>query len=74
MESAPKELIDEKRNEQLQHVQEMFAECEVINNLENEAQRSTLTAFCVDDKLGSHWQFLPIPQNGRSGKKTAGNW
>eukprot|EP00965_Chrysotila_dentata_P013951 462877-Pleurochrysis_carterae.AAC.1 len=73
-ESARLELINEKRNERLSHVQEMFAEREVVEYLENEAQRSTLTAFCVDDKLGSHWQFLPISANDRASKKTAKNW
>eukprot|EP00965_Chrysotila_dentata_P204222 6182204-Pleurochrysis_carterae.AAC.2 len=40
------------RNEQqLKHVQEMLAERMVINNLENKAQRSFLTALCVNDKM-----------------------
>lgn len=28
----------------------------------------------MDDKLGSHWQFLPMPQNMRQGKDVAGNY
>eukprot|EP00965_Chrysotila_dentata_P075362 2488642-Pleurochrysis_carterae.AAC.1 len=53
----------------------MFAERKVIDNLEIKAQRSTGTvAFCVEDKLGSHWQLLPISQNDRAAKKTAKCW
>eukprot|EP00965_Chrysotila_dentata_P234427 6200168-Pleurochrysis_carterae.AAC.5 len=73
-ESSPRKMIDEKRNDQLKHVQKTFVELEVIDNLENEAleaQRSLRIAFCAYDKLGSHWQFLPIPTNDRESKKTA---
>eukprot|EP00965_Chrysotila_dentata_P103271 3408547-Pleurochrysis_carterae.AAC.1 len=52
----------------------MFAEREVCAELASEAHRSTKRAFCLDDKLGSHWQFLPIPPGARSSKATAGTW
>eukprot|EP00965_Chrysotila_dentata_P163652 5403914-Pleurochrysis_carterae.AAC.1 len=29
---------------------------------------------CLDDKLGSHWQFQPIPPGGGESKKTAEPW
>eukprot|EP00965_Chrysotila_dentata_P220373 6191729-Pleurochrysis_carterae.AAC.4 len=60
-----------KRNEQMQHVQEMLAEREVVAELEGAAHRSTRAVFCCDDKLRSHWQFLPMAQNDRASKKTA---
>ena len=37
----------------------------------NDAVRSTLLTFTLDDKLGSHWQFLPMPPNMRERKGTA---
>eukprot|EP00965_Chrysotila_dentata_P130714 4321844-Pleurochrysis_carterae.AAC.1 len=60
----------------MEHVQDMFAERELCNELANcDAQRSTQTkVFCLDDKLGSHWQFLPMPPASRSSKSTAGRW
>eukprot|EP00965_Chrysotila_dentata_P132407 4378463-Pleurochrysis_carterae.AAC.1 len=73
-EKAPRADINKVRDLQLKHVQNMFAERDVCAELENEAHRSTTTVFELDDKLGSHWQFLPMPQNERLGKKTAGNW
>eukprot|EP00965_Chrysotila_dentata_P005560 183386-Pleurochrysis_carterae.AAC.1 len=60
------------RELQMEHVQKMFAEREVCAELANEAYRSTKTLFCLDDKLGSHWQLLPIPAGARSSKATAG--
>eukprot|EP00965_Chrysotila_dentata_P224620 6194287-Pleurochrysis_carterae.AAC.1 len=56
------------------HVQEMMAERDVCYELANGARGSDELVFCLDDKLGSHWQFLPIPPDGRDGKKTAGKW
>eukprot|EP00965_Chrysotila_dentata_P081129 2678071-Pleurochrysis_carterae.AAC.1 len=52
-----------------------MAEREVCYELANEAQRSnTSLKFCLDDKLSSHWQLLPIPPGGRESKKIAGRW
>eukprot|EP00965_Chrysotila_dentata_P056745 1882714-Pleurochrysis_carterae.AAC.3 len=51
-----------------------MAESEVCYELANEALQNDLLVFCLDDKLGSHWQFLPIPPGGREGKKTTGRW
>eukprot|EP00965_Chrysotila_dentata_P253112 6211068-Pleurochrysis_carterae.AAC.3 len=73
--SAPRADINIKRSEQMAHVQEMLAERQVIAELlENEAFRSKKAAFCCDDKLGSQWQFLPMPPNERKSKKGAGKW
>eukprot|EP00965_Chrysotila_dentata_P018644 620514-Pleurochrysis_carterae.AAC.1 len=52
----------------------MFAERDVCAELAGDAHRSHKMVFCLDDKLGSHWQFLPIPPGGRDGKSTAGRW
>eukprot|EP00965_Chrysotila_dentata_P118963 3933466-Pleurochrysis_carterae.AAC.1 len=38
-----------------------MAEREVCSELASEARSSEKLVFCLDDKLGSHWQFLPIP-------------
>jgi hypothetical protein len=38
---------------------------------------SSCTIFCcftIDDKCGSHWQFLPMPTNMRDRKDTASRW
>eukprot|EP00965_Chrysotila_dentata_P250908 6209716-Pleurochrysis_carterae.AAC.1 len=58
----------------MQHVQSMFAELEVTAELMIDAHRSTKLLFTTDGKLGSHWQFLPMPPNERTEKKTAGKW
>eukprot|EP00965_Chrysotila_dentata_P119157 3939458-Pleurochrysis_carterae.AAC.1 len=58
----------------MQHVQDMFNEREVVAELENNANRSGKSIFCCDDKLGSHWQFLPMAANERATKKNAGQW
>eukprot|EP00965_Chrysotila_dentata_P236271 6201227-Pleurochrysis_carterae.AAC.1 len=52
----------------------MMAEREVTAVFQNDAHCSTQMVFTTDDKLDSHWQSLPMPQNERSGKKTAGKW
>eukprot|EP00965_Chrysotila_dentata_P175361 5788152-Pleurochrysis_carterae.AAC.1 len=52
----------------------MLAEREVVAELEDAAHRSMRAVFCCDDKLGSHWQFLPMAQNYRASKKTATYW
>eukprot|EP00965_Chrysotila_dentata_P149921 4951399-Pleurochrysis_carterae.AAC.1 len=69
--SAPKERVIKQRNKQVKHVQEMLAEREMIDELETEAHRSTKTVFCCDNKLGFHWQFLPIEQKDLALKKSA---
>eukprot|EP00965_Chrysotila_dentata_P082663 2727783-Pleurochrysis_carterae.AAC.5 len=56
------------------HVREMMAEREVVAESENGAIRSKKMAFCVDDKLGSYWLFLPMPPNERKRKSAAGRW
>eukprot|EP00965_Chrysotila_dentata_P182148 6014815-Pleurochrysis_carterae.AAC.1 len=71
--SAPREEINLKRSE-MQHVEEMMAGREVIAELETDASRSKKLAFICDDKLGSHWQFLPMPTNKRDSKKSASRW
>eukprot|EP00965_Chrysotila_dentata_P054974 1825020-Pleurochrysis_carterae.AAC.1 len=71
---APRAEMTAMREKQMQHIQNMFAERDVIAELENDVHRSTKIVFTTDDKLGSHWQFLPMPANERFGKKTAGRW
>eukprot|EP00965_Chrysotila_dentata_P077461 2557208-Pleurochrysis_carterae.AAC.2 len=55
------------------NVYEMVAERDVCAELAGDAARSNKMVFCLDDKLGSHLQFLPIPPGGgHDGKNTAG--
>eukprot|EP00965_Chrysotila_dentata_P015306 506480-Pleurochrysis_carterae.AAC.1 len=72
--SAPHTVINEKGNALMGHVREMMAEREICSELASEACSSEKLDFCLDDKLGTHWQFLPIPPGGRESKKTAGRW
>eukprot|EP00965_Chrysotila_dentata_P101212 3342172-Pleurochrysis_carterae.AAC.1 len=72
--AAPRAQINEKRAELMGHVHAMMAERNICYELASEALRPNELIFCLDDKLGSHWQFLPIPPDGRDGKKTAGKW
>eukprot|EP00965_Chrysotila_dentata_P005079 166260-Pleurochrysis_carterae.AAC.6 len=50
-----------QREKHMEHIQSMFAEREVTAELENDAHRSTKIVYTTDDKLGSHWQLLPMP-------------
>eukprot|EP00965_Chrysotila_dentata_P199622 6179495-Pleurochrysis_carterae.AAC.1 len=59
----------------MSHVHDMMAERDVCAELAGEGSRSKKVVFELDDKLGNHWQFLPIlPGGGRDGKLTAGRW
>eukprot|EP00965_Chrysotila_dentata_P245014 6206304-Pleurochrysis_carterae.AAC.1 len=51
-----------------------MAERDVCAELQSNAFRSHKRVFCLDDKLGSHWQFLSVPPGGHDGKNTAGRW
>eukprot|EP00965_Chrysotila_dentata_P142965 4724383-Pleurochrysis_carterae.AAC.1 len=51
-----------------------MAERDVCYKLASDSLRPGKAAFCLDDKLGSHWQFLPILKSGRDGKATGGRW
>eukprot|EP00965_Chrysotila_dentata_P009969 324839-Pleurochrysis_carterae.AAC.2 len=58
----------------MQHVQSMLAEREVTAELMNDAHPSTKLVFTTEDKLGSHWPFLPMLPNERTRKITAEKW
>eukprot|EP00965_Chrysotila_dentata_P115099 3805335-Pleurochrysis_carterae.AAC.1 len=59
--SAPNSEIRKMPAFQMAHIQDMHAERQVTAAMCNEARRPSELVFTVDDKLGSHWRFLPIP-------------
>eukprot|EP00965_Chrysotila_dentata_P091654 3026021-Pleurochrysis_carterae.AAC.9 len=73
-ESTPRVSINKERVVLMAHVHDMMAERDVCAELAGDASRSNKIVFCLDDKLVSHWQSLPIPPGGRDGKNTAGRW
>jgi hypothetical protein len=72
---ATRSRLLELHKKQLEHVQEMHAERDVVRRFRSEATDfSSVTAFLVDDKLGSHSQHLPMPPNERHRKDVATNY
>ena len=59
---------------QVAHIRECHAERNVGAEWVREANRSTTMIAELDDKLGSWWNFLPMPPNMRFGKATASRW
>jgi hypothetical protein len=74
-ERAPRTQLLKIRALQLTHVRAMHAEREAVRVLRAEATDfSSTIAFLVDDKLGSHSQYLPMPENERPRKDVATNY
>ena len=71
---APRATRDATSAKQVAHVRECHAERNVTAEWVREAGRSTTLLAENDDKLGSWWNFLPMPPGGRFGKQTANKW
>lgn len=70
----PREARDATSAKQVAHVHECHAERDVSSGWVREANRSNTQLAQLDDKLGSWWNFLPMPPNGRFSKATSGKW
>ena len=73
-ERAPRTTRDATTAKQVAHIVECHAERNVTAEWVREANRSTTLLAELDDKLGSWWNFLPMPPNGRFGKATASKY
>lgn len=62
------------RAKQVAHLQEVHAERSVASDLKREASRNPKMVFGLSDKLGSRWNDLPMPADGRDSKKSSGRW
>ena len=72
---ATREVRAKTRAKQVAHIAECRAERRVTEDLDREASRSQGTKVsCADDKLGSHWVFLPMPEGGRESKAMSSLW
>ena len=71
---APRAVRDATTAKQVAHIVECHAERNVGAEWVREANRSGTIVAELDDKLGSWWNFLPMPPNGRFGKATASKW
>ena len=72
---APRSVRDATKARHVVHIAKMRAERRVGEDLEREAGRSNGTRVaCMDDKLGSHWNYIPMPDYGRETKGTSGRW
>ena len=70
----PASFREATRVKQVKHVGECHAERTVASDLEREASRNPKMVFAYSDKMGSHWNHLPIAPAGRIGKKANGGW
>ena len=70
----PLSVIQGIHAKQLVHVEENFSERRVIATARNETLRCSTSVFSVDDKSGSAWHFLPMPDNQRESKDTTSNY
>lgn len=70
----PRECRNATSAKQVAHVQECHAERDVTSGWVREANRSNTQLAEYDDKLGSWWNFLPMPPNMRFSKATSGKW
>ena len=71
---APLSEIEVLKRDLQTHNAEQLAERRVVAEHRSESLRSSTRLFCVTDKLGSHWQYLPVPQGGRFTKASSSNW
>ena len=72
---APRATRDATSAKQVAHVRECHAERDVTTEWVREAGRSLGMLLAEsDDKLGSWWNFLPMPPGGRFGKQTANKY
>ena len=71
---ANRETFDEIRVKIMLHVNNLHAERAVVKEFRDEALRRKDSCFVVDDKFGSHYQFLPMFINKRDSKDAAGNY
>jgi hypothetical protein len=71
---APAAKRAQTRAKAVAHVQECHAERHVCSDLETEASRNPRMLFGLTDKLGSHWNYIPIARDGRESKATSSRW
>ena len=71
---APRERRNATSAKQVAHIREIQEERNVTSAWVREANRSNTQLSELDDKLGSHWNFLPMPPNGRFAKVTSGRY
>ena len=71
---APPSRLKELRDEQILHVEENFAERRIVADARSEMLRSGDAVFCVDDKSGSDWHYMPMPGNQRENKGTTADF
>ena len=71
---APRSVHQMLLQEMILHISNVMGERTQIADWSKEALRVPNLAFTLDDKLGSHWQFLPMPKNQRSRKDTNSRW
>lgn len=73
-EHTPVSIKLEIRAGHLKHIEACHSERRLIGSLRSETLRTQDAVFQVDDKLGSFWQFLPMPPNMRQGKDVSSNY
>ena len=67
----PKSARDVTAAKQVAHMHEVHAERSITTGWVREANRSGTSLAELDDKLGSHWNFLPMPPGQRFSKTSA---
>ena len=71
---ASRATRDATSAKQVAHITDCHAERTVTAEWVREANRASNSIAELDDKLGSWWNFLPMPQNMRFGKVTNSKW
>ena len=70
-ERRPRSARDATAAKQVAHMHEVHAERSITTDWVREANRSGTALAELDDKLGSHWNFLPMPPGQRFSKTSA---
>lgn len=71
---APREVRDQARAERAMHRNDWRSERAQIGQAQKSVSESGSACWILDDKLGGHWIYHPIPEGNREEKGTTSNW
>lgn len=70
----PREKREKAREERAQHRNDWRSERSQMGLAQKSVSESHNACWILDDKLGGHWIYQPIPKGNREEKGTTSNW
>lgn len=70
----PREIRERAREERNKHRNDWRSERSMIGLAQKRISESSYGCWMLDDKLGGHWIYQPIPEGNREDKATTSNW